>query len=222
MSWSCRASSWRPRRACGPSAAVVLNLSPDHLDRYPDYAAYVAAKARIYQGAEVAVVNRDDAAGRGHAAHQAANWASPWASRAGGRLRPAGPGRRGLAVPAATDRLMPAAELLIPGRHNLANALAALALAQCLRPAARRPCWRPCVASPACPIAARWWASRTGCAGTTTPRGPTPGPRWRPWTGWWSRARSARVVLIAGRRRQGRGLRAPWPRRWRGRPAPWS
>ena len=41
-------------------AAVVLNISPDHLDRYPDLAAYRAAKARIYDGATVAVVNRDD------------------------------------------------------------------------------------------------------------------------------------------------------------------
>ncbi|MEJ2326390.1 MAG: UDP-N-acetylmuramoyl-L-alanine--D-glutamate ligase, partial [Chromatiaceae bacterium] len=41
-------------------AAAVLNVSPDHMDRYPDLAAYAAAKARILRLAETAVVNRDD------------------------------------------------------------------------------------------------------------------------------------------------------------------
>ncbi len=41
-------------------AATVLNLSPDHMDRYPDIAAYAAAKGRIFAHAEAAVVNRDD------------------------------------------------------------------------------------------------------------------------------------------------------------------
>jgi UDP-N-acetylmuramoylalanine--D-glutamate ligase len=48
-----------------PRAAALLNLSPDHLDRYADMAAYAAAKQRIFrrQGAEdVAVLNADDAA----------------------------------------------------------------------------------------------------------------------------------------------------------------
>src|SRR2546426_220666 len=47
-----------------PAAAVVVNLSPDHLDRYRDYGAYVAAKARIFsnQGREdLAVLNAADA-----------------------------------------------------------------------------------------------------------------------------------------------------------------
>jgi UDP-N-acetylmuramoylalanine--D-glutamate ligase len=41
-------------------AAAVLNVSPDHMDRYPDLAAYAAAKARILRLAETAVINRDD------------------------------------------------------------------------------------------------------------------------------------------------------------------
>ncbi|ADH86177.1 UDP-N-acetylmuramoylalanine/D-glutamate ligase [Desulfurivibrio alkaliphilus AHT 2] len=46
-----------------PDIAVLLNISPDHLDRYPDYAAYAASKWRIVanQGREQwAVINRDD------------------------------------------------------------------------------------------------------------------------------------------------------------------
>lgn len=46
-----------------PTVAVLLNLSEDHLDRYPDYQAYVDAKLRIFENQtedDFAVVNRDD------------------------------------------------------------------------------------------------------------------------------------------------------------------
>ena len=46
-----------------PCVAVLLNVTPDHLDRYPDLAAYAAAKFRIFehQGVEdAAVLNADD------------------------------------------------------------------------------------------------------------------------------------------------------------------
>ncbi len=43
-----------------PDAAVMLNLTEDHLDRYPSLAAYGAAKARVFEGAGVQVLNRDD------------------------------------------------------------------------------------------------------------------------------------------------------------------
>ncbi len=40
--------------------AVVLNLSEDHLDRYPSYVAYTDAKARVYRHARSEVINRDE------------------------------------------------------------------------------------------------------------------------------------------------------------------
>lgn len=43
-----------------PAAATVLNISPDHMDRYPDLQAYADAKARIFKGDGVRVLNRDD------------------------------------------------------------------------------------------------------------------------------------------------------------------
>jgi UDP-N-acetylmuramoylalanine--D-glutamate ligase len=46
-----------------PWIAVMLNLSPDHLDRHPSVEAYAAAKARIFENQHVtdwAVVNADD------------------------------------------------------------------------------------------------------------------------------------------------------------------
>ena len=44
----------------GLAVAAVLNVSPDHLDRYADVEAYAAAKRRIYGGAERAVYNAGD------------------------------------------------------------------------------------------------------------------------------------------------------------------
>lgn len=41
-------------------AAVVLNITPDHMDRYDTFEAYCEAKLKIYQGAEKAIINRDD------------------------------------------------------------------------------------------------------------------------------------------------------------------
>ena len=46
-----------------PAVAALLNLSEDHLDRYPDYQAYIDAKLRIFENQtedDFAVVNRDD------------------------------------------------------------------------------------------------------------------------------------------------------------------
>ena len=48
-----------------PWIAVMLNFSPDHLDRHPDVAAYGAAKARVFENQAVgdfAVINADDPA----------------------------------------------------------------------------------------------------------------------------------------------------------------
>jgi UDP-N-acetylmuramoylalanine--D-glutamate ligase len=43
-----------------PTAAVVLNVTQDHLDWHGDMAAYAAAKARVYGPGGVMVINRDD------------------------------------------------------------------------------------------------------------------------------------------------------------------
>jgi UDP-N-acetylmuramoylalanine--D-glutamate ligase len=109
-------------------AAAVLNLMPDHMDRYDTLADYGAAKARIYARARVAVVNLDDpavvampAAGQrvvGFSVERTdADWSlaerdgREWLVRAGTPVL-------------ATD------EMKIAGRHNAANALAALALGE--------------------------------------------------------------------------------------------
>lgn len=111
------------------AAAVVLNVTPDHMDRYTDLADYAAAKARVYADAHLAVVNRDDPIVRAmprRAAHEIGfTLGTPAAGDLGLRS-----GAAGLWICQGETPLMPAAEVAIPGQHNLANALAALALAQ--------------------------------------------------------------------------------------------
>jgi UDP-N-acetylmuramoylalanine--D-glutamate ligase len=112
----------------GAEVTTVLNLSPDHLDRYPDLHAYGRAKQRIYRGARQLVVNRDDPATWALAAPGVRRWSF-------GLAPPAGETECGLVQRAGAEwlacgerALLPAAELGLAGRHNLANALAALAL----------------------------------------------------------------------------------------------
>ena len=112
-------------------AATVLNVSADHLDRYPSLASYAAAKARIFARCDTAVSNLDDplvvamprtasstlsfslrasvGATYALALHQG-EW---WLTRAGAPL-------------------LRATELRTRGAHNAANALAALALGEAL------------------------------------------------------------------------------------------
>jgi UDP-N-acetylmuramoylalanine--D-glutamate ligase len=110
-------------------AAVVLNLSPDHLDRYPTLTAYAAAKARIYAEAEIAVINRDDASAAalagGHPHRIGFGLDAPGAAEDIGVAE--GPDQRDW-VYRGSDAWLPVDEIGLNGRHNLANALAALAL----------------------------------------------------------------------------------------------
>jgi UDP-N-acetylmuramoylalanine--D-glutamate ligase len=45
-----------------PDIAVLLNLSPDHIDRHGDMDGYIMAKKRIFRGAGEAVIGKDDEA----------------------------------------------------------------------------------------------------------------------------------------------------------------
>jgi len=115
-----------------PDAAAMLNLTEDHLDRYDGMAEYAAAKARVFAGDGAQVLNRDDA--------RSMAMARPGRTvRTFGLGDPGNPDQWGVRmgaqgpVLARGDReLMPLAELPVAGRHNTANALAALALTSAL------------------------------------------------------------------------------------------
>jgi UDP-N-acetylmuramoylalanine--D-glutamate ligase len=108
--------------------ATVLNIAPDHLDRYPDMQAYRAAKLRIYRGADCAVFNRDDAmtlpGAQDTGRRVSFGEGSPLAGDYGLVTRD---GLEWLAC--GSDPLIAARELGLRGRHNVLNSLAALALA---------------------------------------------------------------------------------------------
>jgi UDP-N-acetylmuramoylalanine--D-glutamate ligase len=113
-------------------SATVLNLTPDHMDRYSSMREYADAKARVFRGDGTMVLNADDAL-------------VMRMSQSGRRLvrfslgTPRDPVDYGMIERGAESWLargkepfMPAAEVKLPGRHNLANVLAATALAQAM------------------------------------------------------------------------------------------
>jgi UDP-N-acetylmuramoylalanine--D-glutamate ligase len=116
-----------------PAAATMLNLSEDHMDRYDRLADYASAKARIFAGAGVQVLNRDDghslAMRRSDRTHATFGLSAPLADYEWGLT--GAPGNPALLVHGDTT-LMPLAELPLAGLHNAANALAAGALCHAL------------------------------------------------------------------------------------------
>jgi UDP-N-acetylmuramoylalanine--D-glutamate ligase len=113
-----------------PTAAAVLNLAPDHLDWHGSYAAYVGAKAGIWQHAGVAVGNRDDPT--------VATLLERQPHPTGFTRGDPAPGDLGVRSGRLVSRafgddgveLLAAAEVRPAGAHNVANALAAAALAR--------------------------------------------------------------------------------------------
>ncbi|MDG2502060.1 MAG: UDP-N-acetylmuramoyl-L-alanine--D-glutamate ligase [Porticoccaceae bacterium] len=106
---------------------TLLNISPDHMDRYAGLQQYHAAKHRIFRGAGKVVINREDPLTR-------PLLPSKTAMVSFGLNQPdlgdfgllQGPVNGYLAMGA--QRLMAIADVALKGTHNLANALAALAL----------------------------------------------------------------------------------------------
>ena len=109
------------------AAGAVLNLSADHMDRYPTMQHYAAAKARVFAHCDVAVINADDewVAKMPRSDQRTLRFSLRADSAAQYQLLDSAHG------PAlARDRvpLLPVAEMKLTGTHNAANALAALAL----------------------------------------------------------------------------------------------
>jgi len=113
-----------------PQAAALLNLTPDHLDRYPSLAAYAASKANLFRNqhpGDLKVLNADDPAlaalntGPGRVYHFSTRRSltrGAWLANGSLHLRLAG---------AAAERF-PLAGIRLSGRHNLENVMASLLL----------------------------------------------------------------------------------------------
>lgn len=105
--------------------ASILNISPDHLDRYTDYQEYIATKQRVYHGCELAVCNRTDSN----------TWPVGLPGLSFGLDVPAD-GQYGVRLVEGVNYLACGEELLLPvaalaqcGSHQWENALAAMAIA---------------------------------------------------------------------------------------------
>ena len=113
-------SSLKPRVAC------ILNVTPDHLDRYASFADYRAAKVRILAQAQRVVLNADDAVTAALAVSAPrCDFTLARPSAHGFGVRPTAGGDT-LVGPLGDIAAVSA--LRLAGRHNLANALAALAI----------------------------------------------------------------------------------------------
>jgi UDP-N-acetylmuramoylalanine--D-glutamate ligase len=121
-----------------PRASVVLNVAEDHLDWHGGIEAYAADKGKIHEHSATVVHNADDP----WSARLAADHAPQAARRIAFRLGTPRPGELGLVEDLLVDRafvadpahhadeLCAAADVRPAGPHNLANALAAAALAR--------------------------------------------------------------------------------------------
>lgn len=112
-----------------PLASVVLNVSEDHMDRYQGLGDYARAKSRIYHNAETEVVNLDD--------QLVMKMANPLRQIGFTTGRVASDEEYGTCdvngeiwLCRGSQQLCAVDSLLLSGNHNIANALAALALGQ--------------------------------------------------------------------------------------------
>jgi UDP-N-acetylmuramoylalanine--D-glutamate ligase len=116
----------------GAEVATVLNISPDHMDRYDTIADYHKAKHRIFQGCKQVVENADDQLTFALVPEQVKKR----------QFSLKEPDLQGYGVRSidgenwlchGRDSLIKTSELAMPGQHNVANCLAALALGDAVK-----------------------------------------------------------------------------------------
>jgi UDP-N-acetylmuramoylalanine--D-glutamate ligase len=111
------------------AVAVVLNISEDHMDRYDSMQEYHQAKHRIFRHCQRYVINRDDALTvpliEDSVPKTSFGLSTPDLNQFGVRVEA---GEKFLAR--GHERLLPVSAMKIRGEHNVANALAALALGE--------------------------------------------------------------------------------------------
>jgi len=123
-----------------PDAVVLLNISPDHLDRHGGMDGYIAAKRRIFlnQGkGDTAIIGVDDAWCQQICTEiTAANRRTIWPISSGKAMGRGVYALQGVLYDATGERVVEVADLLrarsLPGRHNWQNAAAAYAAARAI------------------------------------------------------------------------------------------
>ena len=112
--------------------AVVLNLSEDHLDRHGDMVGYHTAKHRIFQGVKKVVHNRDDSLTRplvpDATPMQSFGLNAPDMNQYGVLRETDGT----MWLARGRERLLKSSDMYMQGTHNVANALACLALGEAI------------------------------------------------------------------------------------------
>ena len=111
----------------GLTTATILNISEDHMDRYDSLNTYMEAKRRIFVHAKHVVYNRDDLntlPGKSdYETVTSFGFSTPSEKEFGIVISD---GQEWIAYGA--EKLFPVSDLKIKGRHNVANAMAAMAL----------------------------------------------------------------------------------------------
>lgn len=116
-----------------PRVAVLLNLSEDHLDRYPDFAVYCRAKERIFENqtaTDVAILNRDDSLVWGLAQSMPARIVSFGFSEVDQGVF--AKSEEIVCRDASTEERFPLRHVKIQGVHNVENMMAAIAVAKAI------------------------------------------------------------------------------------------
>ncbi|MDR3411303.1 MAG: UDP-N-acetylmuramoyl-L-alanine--D-glutamate ligase [Formivibrio sp.] len=116
-----------------PDSAAVLNVTEDHLDRYPGgMKEYAAAKARIFAGNGAQVLNREDVWCRDMALpERTVIWFGADAPQHAGDYGLVGSGND-YSLRMGETEIMKASELPLAGLHNAVNALSAIALCRAI------------------------------------------------------------------------------------------
>jgi len=121
-----------------PDVAMLLNITPDHLDRYDDnFSTYAKSKFRIFenlQDDDVLIYNHDDALVRDHVKRTAKNRAFKFFGFSVNCKREIGAfvreGALILKINQREEVLMQVEHLALQGQHNLSNSLAAAVAAR--------------------------------------------------------------------------------------------
>jgi UDP-N-acetylmuramoylalanine--D-glutamate ligase len=118
-----------------PNISVILNITPDHLDRHGTFENYALAKERIFAAqdcGDCVVLNADNPRSAAAAARSAGGvyWFSVEHPVARGAWLDEGQVVHRLAHDAATEKIMPLSGIHLKGAHNVENVLAAVCAAR--------------------------------------------------------------------------------------------